>query len=941
MCSENGNSDDIQSEKNKRNRAMRLQLINVYDGFYKKWIKQCMLNNEPFCDSLWLQQLTSNEIDVDSVSVHNLIEEAQSEYLRSAFNAVYDEMVEKLQLNLDENHLALQREQFIFGNTKSKINGKQSAVFTEIALKWNATEFGIKQNESMIKCTDLNDCRSMKRIEFVMDLFDRYILNRYFCDENDWIKTGDIDYIEIVMQCLSDYDGIALLNDFDHIRGHNESIDQQIECEHNDVDGGECIGGMMRKYRDSERRENDDDNESDDIPNGFKQYVDGPSLRERHLLETSIKIHSFLCHEEHDENDDEKEVDALKLKANKFQSDSRTAELSSKFVNEVQSEEKLKKVDGKRMEDLAVSLRANGFPDDECNRLMEMLLAQHYDSETIIDDLVDEENDAFNLYPQSNLFPMLRHNLFLAKITKKHFGAKRNDEDSLPPFTFGMSRLFHWKHFEDRLGFVVPKYRSLKEECLQNSIHSMSMELFAGILFNAFMYQQSTRGRGFRASDLIDPNKQYEIPPNSPLSVSHIFVLLMYCNLTDLQYKYKRFGCRERDNEQSLEELKKSNSEIAHWHRFLIETVFFFGDIVIPKQVFFTGINVKLSFQTFTPLFNAPFSTTTSLNVATKFCGDDGVICTLIPAPGSRDRYFNVEWLSDFAHEKERLFVGANNMRISDIHYFEGQHIQRSEQYLKAFLLFSSLFNGHFVSPILRERNKKKQLKPWRLLIDLIRVYKASNGITETSEKALNIKIPLFIQQLFYQLLDGFKTDDEMKVIIESDFNLLDDSLRNELVVSQPQNAEEVDGGKVRLSPFMRRLCDEDSIAVMEKYVWAIDDEQLNKLRNANTKTIIFSEEFCFVVPGTGTRMTFVLKFGCKFESSTLTAIGIDIKDIPFPLDGRWSVIVDEVEYARNDLRFFGKGAGSADFRFAFEECAIDGVDVLTVTVALYLTSYQ
>lgn len=41
-----------------------------------------------------------------------------------------------------------------------------------------------------------------------MDLFDRY----------DGKKSGDIEKIEMAMQCLSDYDAIALLDDFDHIR---------------------------------------------------------------------------------------------------------------------------------------------------------------------------------------------------------------------------------------------------------------------------------------------------------------------------------------------------------------------------------------------------------------------------------------------------------------------------------------------------------------------------------------------------------------------------------------------------------------------------------------------------------------------------------------------------------------------------------------------------
>ena len=540
------------------------------------------------------------------------MEEQQSEYLCPTFDVMYSGILEKLQWKLDQRHLGLERKQFVFGDTKREVIGKESALFTKIAMRWSAMELGITENESMMEPKDLSDCRPMKRIKFVMDLFDRYILKRYFCDKNGGKKSDDIDYMEIVMQCLSDYDGIALLNDFEYIRDHKQGIDQQIECEHNDVDGGECIGGMMRKYRESERKENDEDNESDDISNRFKQFVDSLGLLERHLLETSTKIHSYLCHRVHDVNDDQKGDDGGAIQGPEVQqSKSRTDELSSKFVNEIQSEEKSEKVQAKRMEDLAITLGANGFSDDECNRLMELLFAQHYDSETIIDDLVDEEGDVSNLYPQSNLFPMLRYNLFLAKIAKKHFGAKRNDDDIQPQFTFGVEKLYHHHHCRNRRGYVgTPKYRSLKEECLQNTIHSMTIQQFARIMFSAFMYRQSTNGRKLKANDLGAGNQMCEVPVNIPLSVSHIFVLLMYCNLTDLQYKYKKFGCRERDKDQSLEELKEMNQEIAHWHRLLDEVVLFFGDNVTPKQMFFTGLNAKLSFETFAPSFNAPFSTT-------------------------------------------------------------------------------------------------------------------------------------------------------------------------------------------------------------------------------------------------------------------------------------------------------------------------------------------
>ena len=63
---------------------------------------------------------------------------------------------------------------------------------------------------------------------------------------------------------------------------------------------------MMRKYRENECGQVDD---PESISMKFKQYVDGLDFRERHLLETSVKIHSFICYELRDDEREEKQKD--------------------------------------------------------------------------------------------------------------------------------------------------------------------------------------------------------------------------------------------------------------------------------------------------------------------------------------------------------------------------------------------------------------------------------------------------------------------------------------------------------------------------------------------------------------------------------------------------------------------------------------------------------
>ena len=50
-------------------------------------------------------------------------------------------------------------------------------------------------------------------------------------------------------------------------------------------------------------------------------------------------------------------------------------------------------------------------------------------------------------------------------------------------------------------------------------------------------FRESTRGRRLCARDAAGTIDAYNLPAGSPVSVSHIFVLLMYCNDTELQYR--------------------------------------------------------------------------------------------------------------------------------------------------------------------------------------------------------------------------------------------------------------------------------------------------------------------------------------------------------------------------------------------------------------------
>merc|ERR1712062_776826 len=112
-------------------------------------------------------------------------------------------------------------------------------------------------------------------------------------------------------------------------------------------------------------------------------------------------------------------------------------------------------------------------------------------------------------HKESNLFPVLDQNKFLVKIIKKHLGGNMNDDDQIPEFSFGEIQWRFWSYFKNLGNFNVAKYKNLKEECLNNGIHQMTMGRFNEILVESIMYSNTKKGRSVKAMNLGGSNKKY------------------------------------------------------------------------------------------------------------------------------------------------------------------------------------------------------------------------------------------------------------------------------------------------------------------------------------------------------------------------------------------------------------------------------------------------
>eukprot|EP01083_Nonionella_stella_P077524 211760_1 len=191
----------------------------------------------------------------------------------------------------------------------------------------------------------------------------------------------------------------------------------------------------------------------------------------------------------------------------------------------------------------------------------------------------------------------------------------------------------------DNRNWITAKYRSFKHELIRNDLESLNMQQFdheyekAMALLNTFHCK--------RKYNCID--------------VQHVLSLMIYSNFDALQ---RAFSKTYRVNTDQHE-------QFFHFGLYLRTAVHRFGTEMCNSSVkqFYHGIGKQVSFpQVGYIQTNCPLSTSSSKEVATHFTNsNEGLIVEFVSGWSGRAKYFPVEWLSDFPHEHECLFVQSRH----------------------------------------------------------------------------------------------------------------------------------------------------------------------------------------------------------------------------------------------------------------------------------------
>eukprot|EP01084_Bolivina_argentea_P079034 143428_1 len=304
-------------------------------------------------------------------------------------------------------------------------------------------------------------------------------------------------------------------------------------------------------------------------------------------------------------------------------------------------------------------------------------------------------------------------------------------------FSFG-KYLNYWE--EGYENSVIPIYQSLTNELLNNNIATISKKQYYSLYIEC-QHLLKLKGYKLRAKYIGVNNKKFNIRKGSNITINHLISLKLYTDFGEIIKEFKKY-CRRCDRNESVEDLAKRNSQIAHWCRYVKESCTFWGSKMGKKDVLYTGLNVKLMFTSMKQHFECPLSTTTSLGIAANFCDENGIILKL-RAANSKTKYFDVRWLSHFSKEDERLIVGAS-LKICDI-ICEKKSLK---SYISAIQLLEQIIGGEFI-----DNSEKTEQYLYSLIV---------NYMNKDNEN-IDVDIPQYIIALFKNVIVRIQKQDDFE----------------------------------------------------------------------------------------------------------------------------------------------------------------------------------
>jgi len=228
-----------------------------------------------------------------------------------------------------------------------------------------------------------------------------------------------------------------------------------------------------------------------------------------------------------------------------------------------------------------------------------------------------------------------------------------------------------------------------------------------------------------------------------------------------------------------------------------------------------------------------------------------------------------------------------------------------------------------------------------RVLVKLIQIYRLNNGIGGENEVNKYTPISLYIQQLFYNVVQGFKKRMETQYahIIRSEYDTLIDALKSELFHFKDANIGDshLSHSQLILSPFLGTLCKERNIIFMEEYIWMIHEDLFSEIQNAAPNQEMYSEdEYVYKQ-----RESVSFRLGICRKSDGSDRVGLTIRICESSKEKTHTTVSLSVAMSSggiwnaNRWSFYNMGKATRQGRWAFDDEVLDEINSLTIRFAI------
>eukprot|EP01084_Bolivina_argentea_P092294 166067_1 len=212
--------------------------------------------------------------------------------------------------------------------------------------------------------------------------------------------------------------------------------------------------------------------------------------------------------------------------------------------------------------------------------------------------------------------------------------------------------------YKNKDWYVPKKFGKFKDELLNNDIVQINVKQFINEINKASLHVNSRHCKNMEPDYPRFHDLTYGYIVDIPIQTEHLLAVMVYCNYDTLQRKFCETMRRTHFNE-AVQSVIDRHKHFHNLGRLLREAIELHGTRTCNGDIhqFYHGISKQLMFDSLYPSVYGPLSTTSEFAVAVNFANTSGLILTFY----SNDwlQYFDCSWISDFANERELLFIGG------------------------------------------------------------------------------------------------------------------------------------------------------------------------------------------------------------------------------------------------------------------------------------------